>query len=327
MAFVGNTRDMGSFGEETDEITDLHQILEEVLLTKCGDGVTGIKQCRRIEFRKLEEFCDEKGISQNFSSPCTPEQNGVAERRNITLIEAARTISIIVKWHGTTAYDVFRGIYPDISYFYVFGCPVHIHNHIDRLRKFDEKADDGFFLGYSPVAKAFRVFNIKRQEIEESYHVTFSEYDKAISQASIEGDAVNFNENRSFPDDEFLEPRNKVTHSSGNVEYLPYEPHVFPIADNHPVQNELDHSESADNLEPVKVEDLIINESISRAKPSPTITSPATEIISNPLVPQYRWSRKKHIELVNIIGKHLAGVTIEVGSETLKLHQLINAYM
>ncbi|GJT22174.1 retrovirus-related pol polyprotein from transposon TNT 1-94 [Tanacetum coccineum] len=41
---------------------------------------------------KLEEFCDEKGISQNFSSPCTPEQNGVAERRNITFIEAARTM-------------------------------------------------------------------------------------------------------------------------------------------------------------------------------------------------------------------------------------------
>ncbi|GKD95339.1 retrovirus-related pol polyprotein from transposon TNT 1-94, partial [Tanacetum coccineum] len=37
-------------------------------------------------------FYDEKGISYNFSSPCTPEQNGVAERRNRTLIEAARTM-------------------------------------------------------------------------------------------------------------------------------------------------------------------------------------------------------------------------------------------
>ncbi|GKA49499.1 hypothetical protein Tco_0742572 [Tanacetum coccineum] len=47
MAFGGNTRDLGSFGEETDEITDLHQILEEVLLTERGDGVTGIKRRRR----------------------------------------------------------------------------------------------------------------------------------------------------------------------------------------------------------------------------------------------------------------------------------------
>ncbi|GKB52041.1 hypothetical protein Tco_0902794, partial [Tanacetum coccineum] len=47
MAFRGNTRDLGSFGEETDEITDLHQIVEEILLTEHGDGVAGIKQHRR----------------------------------------------------------------------------------------------------------------------------------------------------------------------------------------------------------------------------------------------------------------------------------------
>ncbi|GKC77998.1 hypothetical protein Tco_1128772, partial [Tanacetum coccineum] len=43
----GNTRDLGSFGEETDKITDLHQIHEEVLFSKRGDGVTGIKRRRR----------------------------------------------------------------------------------------------------------------------------------------------------------------------------------------------------------------------------------------------------------------------------------------
>ncbi|GJW78959.1 hypothetical protein Tco_0140641 [Tanacetum coccineum] len=47
MAFGVNTRDLGSFGEETDEITDLHQILKEVLLTEHGDGVAGIKRRHR----------------------------------------------------------------------------------------------------------------------------------------------------------------------------------------------------------------------------------------------------------------------------------------
>ncbi|GKD67034.1 hypothetical protein Tco_1309142 [Tanacetum coccineum] len=46
MAFGGNTRDLGSFGEETDEITDLHQILKEVLLTARGDSITGITRRR-----------------------------------------------------------------------------------------------------------------------------------------------------------------------------------------------------------------------------------------------------------------------------------------
>ncbi|GKA56268.1 retrovirus-related pol polyprotein from transposon TNT 1-94 [Tanacetum coccineum] len=136
-----------------------------------------------IEFRnhKLEEFYDEEGISQNLSSPCTPEQNSIAERRNRTLIEATRTIP---------------------------------------LRKIDAKVDNGFFLGYSPVAKAFRVFNIRRQEMEETYHVTFREDDKAISKSSTHGDEINFNENISFPYDEFLVPRNTVSQCSGNDNYL-----------------------------------------------------------------------------------------------------------
>ncbi|GKB71274.1 hypothetical protein Tco_0932686 [Tanacetum coccineum] len=50
IAFGGDTRDLGSFGEETDEITDLHQILEEILLIERGDGVTSIRRCRRDLF-------------------------------------------------------------------------------------------------------------------------------------------------------------------------------------------------------------------------------------------------------------------------------------
>ncbi|GJW38435.1 retrovirus-related pol polyprotein from transposon TNT 1-94 [Tanacetum coccineum] len=145
-----------------------------------------------------------------------------AERRNKTPIEAARTMlngsklpkqfwgkvvnttcytqnrSIIVKMHGKTACDIFRGRSPDISYFYVFRSHVCIHNHRDHLGKFIEKADDGFFfLRCSLVAKAFRVFNIRRQEMEETYYVTFNEADEVITQTSIEGDEINFNENRS----------------------------------------------------------------------------------------------------------------------------------
>ncbi|GJR00015.1 retrovirus-related pol polyprotein from transposon TNT 1-94 [Tanacetum coccineum] len=116
------------------------------------------------------------------------------ERKNKTLIEAARTMlnglvlskyfwtkavivacytqnrSIIVKRYDKTPYEIFRERIPDISYFHVFGCPVFIHNHKDHLGKFDAKADNGYFLGYSFISKAFRVFNTKRQQVEETYH-------------------------------------------------------------------------------------------------------------------------------------------------------------
>ncbi|GJU72137.1 retrovirus-related pol polyprotein from transposon TNT 1-94 [Tanacetum coccineum] len=153
---------------------------------------------------ELESFFDEKGISQNFSSPYTPKQNGIAERKNKTLIEAARTMlngsvlskhlwteavrvacytqnrSIIVKRHDKTPYEIFRERIPDISYFHVFRCTVFIHNHKDHLGKFDAKADDGYFLRYSFVSKAFKVFNTRRQQVEETYHVTFDESMEAI---------------------------------------------------------------------------------------------------------------------------------------------------
>ncbi|GJX54687.1 retrovirus-related pol polyprotein from transposon TNT 1-94 [Tanacetum coccineum] len=153
-----------------------------------------------------------------------------------------------------------------------------------HLGKFDEKADDGFFLGYSPIAKAFRVFNIRRQEMKETVHVTFSEDDEAISQSSTEGDEINFSENRSFLDDEFLKPRNKSTQCSANIEYFPcisvYEnitpadsltlqdsvpsedPPEFTNVDNHLALSESNHPESANNLEPAEIQDNVINEPI-----------------------------------------------------------------
>ncbi|GJS09119.1 retrovirus-related pol polyprotein from transposon TNT 1-94 [Tanacetum coccineum] len=157
-------------------------------------------------------------------------------------------------------------------------CPVHIHNHKDHLGKFDEKVDDGFFIGYSQVAKAFKVFNIRRQEMEETVHVTFSKDDEAISQSSTEGDAINFNENRSFLDDEFLEPR-----SEDPVSFE--EPPELIVANDHPALVELDQLESANNLEPAKIQDSFIMEPINDVQLTP-ILSPLAEGILQPPVPQ-----------------------------------------
>ncbi|GJY54237.1 retrovirus-related pol polyprotein from transposon TNT 1-94 [Tanacetum coccineum] len=193
--------------------------------------VKQIRNDNRTEFRnhKLESFCDEKGISQNFSSPYTPKQNGVAERKNKTLIEAARTMlngsvlskhfwtnavriacytqnrSIIVKRHDKTSHEIFRERIPDISYFHMFRCPMFIHNHKDHLGKFDAKADDGYFIGYSSVSKAFKVYNTRRQQIEDTYHVTFDESMKAIRFTNTLVDDIGIYDSPRYPPDEFQE--------------------------------------------------------------------------------------------------------------------------
>ncbi|GJU83420.1 retrovirus-related pol polyprotein from transposon TNT 1-94 [Tanacetum coccineum] len=191
------------------------------------------------EFRNsiLVNFCDEKRIY--FSTPYTPKQNGVAERKNRTLIEAARTMlagsvfskqywieavatacytqnrSTIVKRHLKTPYEIFRGTIPNIDFLYVFGCPFYIYNHKDYLGKFNEKADDGYFLGYSLVFKVFRVFNTRRQQTKETYHITFDESTNAIKLTKPSFDNIIIVESKRYPLYEYLhhyEPSQRQSH-------------------------------------------------------------------------------------------------------------------
>ncbi|GKA94114.1 retrovirus-related pol polyprotein from transposon TNT 1-94 [Tanacetum coccineum] len=112
--------------------------------------------------------------------------------------------SIIIKRHDKNPYKIFRERIPDISHFHMFRCPVFIHNHRDRLGKFNAKADDGYFLGYTFVSKAFRVFNTRRQQIKETYHVTLYESMEAIRFTNTSVDEIRINDSSRYPPDEYL---------------------------------------------------------------------------------------------------------------------------
>ncbi|KAD4982137.1 hypothetical protein E3N88_18808 [Mikania micrantha] len=160
-----------------------------------------IRSDNGTEFKNqvLDKFCISKGILRQYSAPRTPAQNGVVERKNRTLIEAARTMLAdsglplsfwaeavniacyvlnrvhIVKRHNKTAYEVLYNIKPLISFFKVFGCPCFILNTKDFLSKFAAKVDSGYFVGYSQTSKAYRAFNLRTKIIEESIDVKFNE--------------------------------------------------------------------------------------------------------------------------------------------------------
>ncbi|GKF37354.1 ribonuclease H-like domain-containing protein, partial [Tanacetum coccineum] len=142
----------------------------------------------------MNQFCEKKGILRQYSVARTPKQNIVAKRRNRTLIEAARTMLadsklpttfwaeatntacyvqnrvLVVKPHNKIPYELFHDRTPTLSFMRPFGCPVTILNTIDHLGKFDGKADEGFFVGYSLNSKAFRVFNSRTRIVEENLH-------------------------------------------------------------------------------------------------------------------------------------------------------------
>ncbi|GJU33189.1 putative ribonuclease H-like domain-containing protein [Tanacetum coccineum] len=145
------------------------------------------------------QFCGMKGIKREFSIARTPQQNGVAERKNRTLIEAARTMLaysllpttfwaeavntacyvqnrvLVTKPHNKTPYELLHGRPPSISIMRPFGCPVTILNTLNPQGKFDGKADEGFLVGHSINSKALRVFNTRTRKVEENLHITFLE--------------------------------------------------------------------------------------------------------------------------------------------------------
>nr|GEX38291.1 hypothetical protein [Tanacetum cinerariifolium] len=95
---------------------------------------------------KSSLFCKDKGIKREYSVAKTPQQNEVAERRNRTLIEAARTMALVTKPHNKTPYELIHGRPPLIDFMKPFGCPVIILNIKDNLGKFNGKADEGYFV-------------------------------------------------------------------------------------------------------------------------------------------------------------------------------------
>ncbi|GKA96028.1 ribonuclease H-like domain-containing protein, partial [Tanacetum coccineum] len=82
---------------------------------------------------------------------------------------------LVTKPHNKTPYELITGKQPIISYIRPFGCHVTILNTLDHLGKFEEKADEGFLVGYSLTSKAFRVYNLETKRVEENLHVKFLE--------------------------------------------------------------------------------------------------------------------------------------------------------
>jgi hypothetical protein len=160
-----------------------------------------IKSDNGSEFKNLqmEEYLEEEGIMHEFSAPYTPQQNGVVERKNMTLIDMARSMlgeyktlerfwskAVNTACHAINrlyvhrllkkmTYELLTGNKPNVSYFRVFGSKCYILVKKDRHSKFAPKAAEGFLLGYDTNTKAYRVFNKSLGLVEVSSDVVFDE--------------------------------------------------------------------------------------------------------------------------------------------------------
>nr|GFC56357.1 retrovirus-related Pol polyprotein from transposon TNT 1-94 [Tanacetum cinerariifolium] len=160
-----------------------------------------IRTDNSTEFKNqvLKEYFDSVGISHQMSSIRTPQQNGVVERRNRTLVEAARTMfifsraplilwaeaittacftqnrSIIQRRFNKTPYELINGRKPDISFLHVFSALCYPKNDREDIGKLGAKGDIGFFIGYFADSCAYRIYNRRTKKIMETMNVSFDE--------------------------------------------------------------------------------------------------------------------------------------------------------
>nr|GEW01401.1 hypothetical protein [Tanacetum cinerariifolium] len=156
-----------------------------------------------VLFLHSKDEASEVGISQKFSAARTSQQNGVMERKNQTLVEAARTLltfanlplfiwveaiatacftqnrSTIHTRFDKTPYELISKRKPNFKFFYVFGYRCYLLNHYDDVGYIKAKWDIGVFVGYSKDSAAFRIYNKRTRDSREcessSSHNVFNE--------------------------------------------------------------------------------------------------------------------------------------------------------
>jgi len=181
-----------------------------VIQNEKGCRISTIKSDHGGEFQneRFDKLCEKHGIEHNFFAPRTPQQNGVVERKNRSLEDLARTLLNAIDlpkyfWADAVSttcyvlnkilirtilkkipYELFKGRKPNISYLKVFGCKCFIlNNGKDNLGKFDSKADEGIFLGYSLHSHAYRVYKRRTMVVEESMHVAFDKTNHKVQES------------------------------------------------------------------------------------------------------------------------------------------------
>ena len=148
----------------------------------------------------VTDLLKEKGIERHLTMPGSPQQNGLAERFNRTIMEKARamlhaagmspgfweyavhtavhvfnrTPTRVLNWR--TPYEVWNsGQVPDVSHFRTFGCKGYMHIPDDKRGKLDAKAFEVTLVGYESGAKGYRLWDRHARTLRLSRDVTFDE--------------------------------------------------------------------------------------------------------------------------------------------------------
>ncbi|WVZ76069.1 LOW QUALITY PROTEIN: hypothetical protein U9M48_024071 [Paspalum notatum var. saurae] len=189
------------FMEFKDEAFGFVRDLVLRLRNESHKAMRAIRSDNGGEFRnyRFENFCRDLGLEHQFSSPYTPPQNGVVERKNRTLVEMARTMLdehrtprhfwaeavntacyianriFLRAFLGKTSYELRFGRQPSVKHLQAFDCRCFVLKKAGHLDKFESRCLDGIFLGYASNSRAFRVWILEAKQVVETCEVSFDE--------------------------------------------------------------------------------------------------------------------------------------------------------
>nr|GEX41204.1 hypothetical protein [Tanacetum cinerariifolium] len=238
--------------------------------------------CTEFKNKSLAKFFDEVGINQKISAARMPQQNGVVERRNRTLVEATRTMLtfanlplflwveaiatacftqnclIIHKRFDKTPYELMNKRKPNIKFFRVFECRCYLLNDYEDVGKLKAKRDILVFVGYSKESTAFRIYNKQTRKIYKSVNVNFDEIQE-----------MTFKQFKRFGDlfqkfyDEYFDASKIMKSSTTNVETSINEEVFHEVSES--LQGESSSSLLNDDVQQTSTSHIVFNERLEDA--------------------------------------------------------------
>lgn len=189
------------FMQRKSEVFQLFKQFKKMMETQFSRSVKALRTDSEGEFtsHEFESFCKTTGLFHQLTAPRTPQQNGVAERKNRTVTEMARTMMHAKKlpqkyWaeavstavyllnptptralDSQTPYEALTGSRPCVDHIKTFGCLVYRYIDSQQRVKFDSKSRAGVFLGYCDRSKAYKVIEPGSHRVHISKDLHFFE--------------------------------------------------------------------------------------------------------------------------------------------------------
>ena len=213
------------FMKTKSQVFSLFQEFKALVENQTGKKIKALRSDNGGEYvsNDFKDFCAQEGIRREWTVPYNPQQNEVAERKNRSIVGAARSMLhdqslpffLWAEACSTAVYlqnrsphrvlgsktpeEAFTGKKPDVSRFRIFGCMTYSHVPEEKRTKLEPTAEKGIFVGYSETSKAYRIYisalrkTVLRRDVrfeEEKAVVKSRGLDQVQSGSQVQGDLI-----------------------------------------------------------------------------------------------------------------------------------------